>query len=195
MISDDERSLHYALLSRFLTDQLLLQDMQVIRDVIKTLTLVSQDMLEPVFTAIENHGGDESTIEQWRAEYAHLFLLPGGVKPFESSYLGEGEGLMKQEPWVNVKKFYRKCGLQMESDLKHAEDHVSVELAFMHSIICSGGNEEMQSEFFITHINQWIPQLFKDVTTNRHADFYAKVATYGLQFIEMERHVLANKNN
>lgn len=116
-------------------------------------------------------------------EYTRLFVLPDGVKPYESVYRGEGIKLM-QEPWLEVKNFYKIRGWQMENSI-YPEDHVSVELSFMGHLLAED-EEEDAKVFFRDHVNTWIPDLMKDIIDNQHANYYKKVAEYGLSYLEAE---------
>jgi len=61
-------------------------------------------------------------------EYAALFIVPGGIPPYESVRL---KGLVCQEPEWKVREVYKRCGLVVKEDLKIFSDHLGMELEFM----------------------------------------------------------------
>lgn len=124
--------------------------------------------------------------EALRVEYAHLFLMPEGVKAYESVYR-RNDGLMMQEPWEKVRAFYLKHGLKIEGDKSHPEDHASVELAFMAILIENEETEAVQKVFFDQHLSCWLPKLFSDIEKNPYANFYQMVAKYGEDFLRQEK--------
>ncbi len=127
---------------------------------------------------------EESNIDlELPREYTRLFVLPEGVKPYESVYRGEEIRLM-QDPWVEVKKFYKKRGWQMENSI-YPEDHVAVELSFMGHLVAAGEEEDAKT-FFRHHIINWVPDLIRDVINNQNANYYKKVAEYGLSYLQSE---------
>ena len=131
-------------------------------------------------------------VEALRAEYARLFLLPEGVKAYESVYRTRDK-LMKQEPWEKVKTFYLENGLKLDENMLHHEDHASVELAFMALLIDNDAPVEIQKAFYNKHASCWLPDLFEDMMINPHADFYQKVAAYGNAFMKEESKRLESK--
>ncbi len=143
-------------------------------------------------------------LEQWperenadqdiKTEYARLFIMPGGVRPYESVYLGN-EPLLMREPWLQVKAFYRRNGLVLEKPAGHPEDHASVELAFMAHMSETGGNLQEQKLFFNEHIYRWLPQMLSDLKEHRHARFFKDMAACGLDFIEKENSMIASIND
>ena len=171
--------MHYALLSGLLADAVALEDLHAV---------LQDESGVPVVRPLQRK------VEQWldksdhamlvQQEYARLFLLPGGVKPYESIYRGS-EPLLMQEPWVEVRDFYRLLGWRLERSTL-PEDHVAVELSFMAHLRCDGATTEA-ARFFQRHVVTWIPQLLEDIMSHRHADFYGSVADYGLAFLELEK--------
>ncbi len=171
--------MHYALLSGLLNDAVILEDLH------ELLKEVSDDSLvRPLREKVEQWLSKDDHALLVKQEYAHLFLLPGGVKPYESVYRGS-ESLLMQEPWVEVKDFYRQCGWRLEES-PLPEDHAAVELSFMAHLESDGTLAEA-TRFFKEHVNSWIPQLLEDIKGNGHADFYGSVADYGLAFLVKER--------
>jgi len=184
-LSPESRILYYTLLSGLLADAVdlsaLSSGLSVRRDdpLLQSLVKMTDEWVER-----------EEAETRLRQEYANLFLLPGGVKPYESVYRGS-EPMLMQQPWVDVKRFYRRCGWHLDESAL-PEDHVSVELSFMAHLLSDGEHDE-SSEFFHQHLNQWIPQLLRDIAENRYADFYQSVTDYGLAFLCAETEICEGK--
>lgn len=126
-------------------------------------------------------------------EYTYLFLLPGGVKPYESVYRGD-EPLLMQEPWEKVKSFYHRFQWYLDNSYFHPEDHVSVELSFMVYLISfeDPGTEET---FFKEHLDSWVPKFFQDMQRNKYASFYKSIAEYGFSFLEKEKQLFSGEKH
>lgn len=130
--------------------------------------------------------GEASQVElRYSVEYAHLFLLPWGVYPFESFYRGKKRSLM-DKPWEEVRNFYGKLGATKDKRELHPEDHISVELGFMSFTSFLAGETageggdfcfllELQADFLAGHLLKWVPGLKENIVKNRHADLYRPV--------------------
>ncbi len=180
---EEIRCRNYVLLSRLTSDQLTLDDMK------KCLEFIEQDS-----DTNESSFSIADVLREWlsrnneqeiKVEYGHVFILPAGVKPYESVYLGKAP-LLHQEPWIEVKRFYLDCGFKLEEPRMHPEDHLSVEFAFMAHLIEKGEQKEKEREFFLNHIQRWAPKFWKDLKENPYSVFYEQVADYGLAFTEQE---------
>ncbi|TVQ40076.1 MAG: hypothetical protein EA384_03980 [Spirochaetaceae bacterium] len=146
---------------------------------------------------------------QLRREFALLFLSPRGVQPYESVYRGTRRRLM-DDPWLQVREFYRKAGMQKGQRELHPEDHASVELGFMAYLAfmdsqCSAaaGKEEIRTEvagtqlqFLEEHLIGWIPQLCRRIEAVPEAPYYHRVARFTSALIEEdhERLVVSAKH-
>ncbi|SFI07121.1 chaperone TorD involved in molybdoenzyme TorA maturation [Tindallia magadiensis] len=183
MVSD--RIWHYSILSRFLDDQLKYEDIKKLLSCLKAIssedTMLVENIKEKMNQRILTKQDEDLAVE-----YAHIFIMPEGVKAYESVYRSKDQ-LVMQEPWEKVRAFYLNHGLKIEGEKSHPEDHASVELAFMALLVENQKTEEVQKEFFHQHILCWMPQLFKDIKNNPKADFYATVAEYGDAFLEQEK--------
>ena len=180
-----DRVVQYAVFSRFFQDQLLRKDLESMEKAVGQLTEPLQKEYEALLQQIRDWLNDKVSEEKLRVEYAHLFLLPQGVKPFESVYTSR-DRLMKQEAWQQVRKLYHENGFQLEEGQLHPEDHASVELAFMACLIENEASPALQRHFFEEHLQKWIPELLTDVKDNSHAVFYRTVAEQGLWFLKRE---------
>ena len=170
------RIMHYTFLSGLLTDTVDLNVLSELSD--------DKGIARPVAerTPAWLSSGTDANV-RLRKEFARLFLLPGGVKPYESIYRGKHSMLM-QEPWVEVREFYTSRGWKLD-DSPLPEDHAAVELSFMAHLLAEDRLSDANA-FFCDHIGRWMPDLFRDIYTNQYADFYQSVAEYGLAFLQAE---------
>ncbi|SDY46404.1 TorD/DmsD family molecular chaperone [Tindallia californiensis] len=181
----NDRVWHYSILSRLMDDQLKYED---IEKLVSCFNAISSENTVPVERLKEKMNQRLLTKqeEDLGVEYAHIFIMPEGVKAYESVYRSKDQ-LVMQEPWEKVRAFYLNHGLKIEGKKRHPEDHASVELAFMALLLENKQTEEVQKEFLNQHILCWMPQLFKDIKSNPKADFYATVAEYADVFLEQEK--------
>ncbi|TVR29123.1 MAG: hypothetical protein EA404_15445 [Spirochaetaceae bacterium] len=142
--------------------------------------------------------GDGKLALQLRREFALLFLSPlGGVHPFESVYCGTRRRLM-DEPWLEVREFYREAGIEKGQQELHPEDHVAVELGFMAYLAfleshCSTSSAadaalieatDTQRRFLDEHLIRWVPQLCRRIEAVPAAPYYHRVARFTSALIE-----------
>lgn len=139
---------------------------------------------------------EDKLLDQLAEEYASLFILPGGLSPYESVRL---KGMLCQEPEDKVKEFYSKCGLVIK-DEKIFADHLGMELKFMGYLVdketealtknaeSDGGKwRDIQREFFNVHINSWVFDYLKDLKEYSYHPFYEEFSRLAKEFLEMEQ--------
>ena len=142
--------------------------------------------------------GDAKVSLQLRREFALLFLSPrGGVHPYESVYRGTRRRLM-DEPWLEVRRFYREAGIEKGQQELHPEDHVSVELGFM-AYLCFAESHcrasdvsdttltdvtSTQYRFLDEHLIRWVPQLCRAIEAVPDTSYYHRVARFTSALIE-----------
>lgn len=180
-----DRACLYTFFSRLFTDHTTAADLD---HYISFLDSVRGDYL--VLTR-----GLKDVLRQWsektaadhimKTEYVRLFIMAGGIRPYESVYRGN-EPLLMREPWLEVKEFYRRNGLVLENPGMHPEDHASVEFSFMAYLIENGGDLIEQREFFNKHLSTWLPQVCDDLNKHEHADFFKEMAVYATKFLDDE---------
>lgn len=149
----------------------------------------------------DRHDGAVGPLEDLAEEYAALFLLPGGVSPYESVRL---KGRLCDEPEQKVREFYRGCGLVLVEERELFADHIGVELGFMahlagkESAAWESGDEEeavrwlsLQMEFFIFHLGRWAFPFLDDMEKVVRHPFYRMVAVLTRRFLEAEREELS----
>jgi len=184
-VATEERAAFYFLLSRLFADQSISADLNQYLELLSPYQDSATGLAASFSSKLSEWQKKDQLDHLLKTEYARIFILSGGVRPYESVYLGESKMLM-QEPWVQVKRFYHNSGLKLENPGLHPEDHASVELTFM-LYLFEQDNLEAAGEFFMQHISRWIPQMLEDIINYPYADFYKDVAIFAQTFIEMER--------
>jgi len=183
-IANEERAAFYFLLSRLFADQSISGDLDQYLELLSPYKNDSSGLAAAFSLKLTEWQKKDQLDHLLKTEYARVFILAGGVRPYESVYLGESKMLM-QEPWVEVKKYYHKCGLKLDNPGLHPEDHASVEFAFMLYLL-EQDNLEAAEEFFMKHLQQWIPEMLKDLSEYPYAHFYRDIAEFGISFLEKE---------
>ncbi len=178
-----QRAQNYFIISRWFASKTTRDDLDHYLKLIYEISPKKGELLFQFQELIKDWLDDCNVDLELPREYTRLFILPDGVKPYESVYRGEENRLM-QDPWVEVKKFYKKRGWQVENSI-YPEDHAAVELSFMGHLVAAG-EEEDAITFFRQHIINWVPDLMRDIINNQHANYYKKVAEYGLSYLQSE---------
>jgi putative dimethyl sulfoxide reductase chaperone len=153
--------------------------------------------LQEIVTEWTNAGADQELEVQ--KEFARLFLLPEGVHPYESVYLGKKKLLM-DKPWERVRAFYRSLDLEKDPSQLHTEDHIAVELGFMASMAymsaeASGKTQKdllaIENEFLLEHLGRWGPVLASDIRGKCHREqFYFKIAQIMESLLALDKVIL-----
>lgn len=133
-------------------------------------------------------------------EFARLFLLPGGVYPYESIYRGTQQLLM-DKPWEEVRKTYRSLGLEKDSSEFLPEDHIAVELGFVASLAYMTSEargralkdlQGIQLDFLSEHLEKWVPHLAADIREKSGPEeFYHMVAQVLQDLLELDKVALS----
>jgi TorA maturation chaperone TorD len=186
-----DRAYLYTFLSRLFTDHTTVDDLSRYLSFLEAVSGEYKSIRDSFQCVLRNWSEKDSADHALKTEYARLFIVSGGVRPYESVYLGS-EPLLMREPWLQVKEFYHRNGLILEKPAVHPEDHASVELAFMAHLIEAGDTAAKQKSFFENHIYQWLPVMLQDLKDNQHACFFKEVALYTLKFMEQENNLLAS---
>jgi TorA maturation chaperone TorD len=133
------------------------------------------------------------------AEHSRLFVLPSGVIPHESFYLGERKRLGGQVT-AGVCRYYEKAGAQLTEKCLDLPDHIGMELEFMH-FLCDieeqlrqepdlAGLEtclEFQEGFLSEHLLRWYKPLCERIIEEARLGIYRSLARLTVEFLEAER--------
>ncbi|HEX9113266.1 MAG TPA: molecular chaperone TorD family protein [Nitrospirota bacterium] len=153
--------------------------------------------LAPNIRCILDHPVPETLLNDLAEEYAALFVVPGGVPPYESVRL---RGMINQQPAWEVEEFYRHCGLVMRDECRIMPDHIGMELDFMGDLagkeaearLNDDGEEAakwlgLEREFFQNHIDLWVFAFLRDVERLAFHPFYKTVGSLAMRFLETEK--------
>lgn len=136
-------------------------------------------------------------LDELAEEYAALFIVPGGIPPYESVRI---EGQLYQKSAFEVEEFYKNCGLVIKDDFTLFPDHIGMEFEFMGyladkeavALINSIMGEaekwlELQREFFEVHLNKWAFKFLLDMEKCAFHPFYRGLAGLTQRFLETEK--------
>jgi len=167
-------------------------------------TLASLEVDTAPFAACKVAGDSREKgelLEGLDEEYAALFILPGGLSPYESVQL---KGQHCQEPEWKVRQFYLKCGLVVKEETKIFADHIGAELGFMaylaekeaDALESDDGEgavqwQESQSGFFGSHLGCWAFGFLDEMERLTTHPFYREVALLTRNFLRSENEELA----
>ncbi len=86
-------------------------------------------------------------------EYRMLFEGPEMpvCPPWESAFLSK-DNLLMQEETIDVRSFYGRCGLAMNSPLNEPEDHIALELVFC-SVLTEQAADALEAQDDVTYWN------------------------------------------
>lgn len=150
---------------------------------------------------------DAGYLDGLRSDYMRYLAGPlkQDAQPWESFYRSHRQ-LLFQEVTLQVRDFYRRFGCIPAEYPRVADDHVSLECAFM-ALLCrraqeaiAAGDEarlneclEGQKQFLADHMTQWLPQ-FAEGLSRREGDSLYQVAVAALaQFCEADAKWLAER--
>lgn len=122
-------------------------------------------------------------------EFEALF---GGVgKPevylFGSFYLS---GFLNEKPLVKLRADLAKLGLARDESMPETEDHIAYLCEVMRFLIAGDdaalSNLARQRDFFSTHLQPWVAQMYETVGAHPKARFYASLSAFGAAFASVE---------
>lgn len=146
---------------------------------------------------VKSPGGDKAFLDSLAEEYAALFVLPGGLPPYESV---RTKGLLCQEPEWEVREFYKRSGLLLQDGSRLFADHIGIELDFMGYLAYTEADswdkkDEEQAlrwlgferEFFKGHLGRWVFGFLDDLDRLAFHPFYRGISVLTRKFMEIER--------
>lgn len=133
----------------------------------------------------------EHSLDECYSDHMNLFIGPGKslAPPWESTYAVNGEGLLFQKETLEVRKWYRAFGLQIDNLYHEPDDHIAYELEFvatlagqaaeaLRTVDTSKGNQliQAQKEFLETHLLIWAFEWCELMIQKAQTDFYRGIA-------------------
>jgi TorA maturation chaperone TorD len=125
--------------------------------------------------------------ENLRHEFDALFigLGRGELVPYGSWYL---TGFLMEQPLAKLRGDLRELGIERQAGVHEPEDHAAALCDTMALLIGaeSPATLAQQHEFFLRHMEPWLPRFFRDLQKAGSARFYRAVGQLGEQFIDLE---------
>ena len=133
---------------------------------------------------------ERRSIESVNDEYHALFIGigRGELLPYGSFYL---TGFLMEKPLGDLRDDLDRLGFEREAEVHEPEDHVAALCEVMAMLIQGGSSIDAQRGFFVSHINSWFEQFFKEMSVAENAVFYKAVARFGSAFLEIEKRYLS----
>ncbi len=122
-------------------------------------------------------------------EYVALF--GGMTKPdvylYGSHYLS---GFLNEKPLARLRGTLDALGLARSESISETEDHFACLCEVMRYLIAGDdvtvANLTQQRAFFAEHIQPWVPQMLDAIVAHPQAGFYAALAAFTREFMEVE---------
>ena len=136
---------------------------------------------------------DGAWFEALLEDYTRLFIGPEKVlaPPWESVFVQEGR-LVFTEATLNVRRWYRRFGFEIENVHKEPDDHIGLELVFVTNLASkalkaseAGQPDELQrlmqaqKDFYQAHLGKWAVTYFDQLYDYARTDFYRGLARLG----------------
>lgn len=118
-------------------------------------------------------------------EFHNLFigLGKGEVVPYGSWYL---TGFMMEKPLSDLREDLTRLGYERNASIVEPEDHAAALCEVISLMIAEGIDLSVQSDFFESHMANWIGNFFADLSMAKSAVFYKSVGRFGAAFIALE---------
>ena len=121
-----------------------------------------------------------------------------GADPYESVHRNQF-GLMMQDEWEEVLRFYYEVDLKRSSSSIEPEDHLGIELECM-ALLCKKYTEaygqedeetcmhsiKMQLQMLEAHLLQWVPSFEEEVLKISKTEFYRSLAAITNEYLQMD---------
>ena len=137
-------------------------------------------------------------------DYTRMFIAPAKLPapPWESVYR-DADHLHFSKETLDVRNAYRKYNLLPMDFGREPDDHIGLELDFMHKL-CEMAKEKTrisdktglleilkdQKAFLDEHLLRWVPDWTRDVVNSAETDFYRGMALLLEAFIRLDREII-----
>lgn len=123
------------------------------------------------------------------AEYERLFVGPGQVPcpPYESFWRDD----VPIDLWHSLmgpctgdlRRLYRKLGIDMDPASGEPPDHVAVELEALAYALSRADRNDVAKTLMTDHVSQWLPRLCRAVASDARQPFYAGLAAITTRWV------------
>jgi len=163
--------------------------------------------LDSAFRKLEEYllNATPDVIRELATDYAVLCRVADprqGADPYESVHRNP-MGLMMQDEWEAVLRFYREVGFERTSTAVEPEDHLGIELECMarlcqrYAQASEQGDEKgcldsinNQLHLLEAHLLLWVPSFAERVQMIAKTEFYKSAATITNEYLLMDTNVL-----
>lgn len=158
-----------------------------------------------LLNSIEKSIGDAESIRELAEDYQCLYVGPQALRaPLWESVYRDPEHILFGNDTLLVRDFYATHGLVSIQKNNQPEDHISVELEFMHLLAARAVEElkhtddkgnfdtllETQRSFLENHLLLWAPQSFTLQLQHAKTAFYAAAAQLIIDFLPYDMDLL-----
>ena len=138
---------------------------------------------------------DAESIDALAADYADIYLTHAyRASPCESVWLDD-DGLARQEPMFEVRRWFRERGLGTADASKRPDDHLIFQLQFVaHLLDSMHGDDTLRdaARFMDEHLLRWIGQFGGRVAAQCPQGFYVGLMLLTVAYLEELRDLLAD---
>ena len=182
-MNNEYRVYIYAFLSRIMSDTLDKRFVQDLRANKELLELIGEET-----TAWMAQNDDETILDALNTDFSSMFII--NTQPVESFILdAKNETLVGlQNPAMN---FYYRHGFDVNMDQTAiiAPDHLSIEFAFMQTLIYRN-EQEPQKEFLQEHLSKWVIPYMLGMESMASTPFYKEICSFIVEFLTSEYDLL-----
>jgi TorA maturation chaperone TorD len=130
---------------------------------------------------------EQENLEELNVHYARLFVGPLSLQapPYGSVYLDADHKVMGAST-LEVRRYYREAGLEMDADFAELPDHIAVELEFISYLlqraVASDNDADLKlwlergHHFLDTFLGPWYRRLCAEIRANSADGFYTPLA-------------------
>jgi TorA maturation chaperone TorD len=144
------------------------------------------------------------TLEELRWDYTRLFIGPGKVPapPWESVYRDVEHRHFSKET-LEVRDAYRKYDLVAKNFGREPDDHVGLELDFLHRLSEMAKQRAQEADqagvidilkaqktFLEDHVLKWVPVWTRDVANSAKTDFYRGMAQLLDTYLDLDHEII-----
>ena len=133
----------------------------------------------------------EVQLQEQEAEFNRLFVGPGPIlaPPWESVYSSR-EHLLFDEATFQVRELYHRFGKQFINENNEPDDHLVIELDFLHFLNNKGLQEgdvtlvDCQLAFLEEHLSRWVPRFCELILKHSDSLLYRGAALLLRDFVD-----------
>jgi len=136
---------------------------------------------------------DQATLDRLAVDFADIYLTFGlRAAPTASPWLDE-EGLERQAPMFEARRWYQHYGLEVEDWRRRSDDHLVPELRFLaHLFRQAQGDWPLRdaASFMDAHLLRWLPRFAARVAARCRTPYFAGVVTLTAAYVDELRDIL-----